>query len=153
MRRISSSITFFYKRVFPCLWFGFLALFVCGAVPAVVAKADAWPMLIVPVFLAVFGYFLFRALLFDLVDEVYLGQDELIVRNRGDEDRFPLSNIINVNASVLVNPERITLTLREPCKFGKEITFSPPMRFAHFTRHPMAAELIQLAGDARPQSR
>jgi hypothetical protein len=28
MRRISSDWTFFYKRVFPVLWFGFLAVFV-----------------------------------------------------------------------------------------------------------------------------
>ena len=30
MRRISSRLTFWYKRVFPIIWFGLLAVFVDG---------------------------------------------------------------------------------------------------------------------------
>ena len=148
MRQISSSATFFHKRVFPCVWFGGIAVFACLAFPAVIFQGAPFPMLVVPIIMAVFGYFLMRALVFDLVDEVYLSNGELIVRNRGDEDRFLVSNILNVNASTMTNPERITLTLREPCKFGEEITFSPPQRWLPFQRHPLAKELIQMAHSA-----
>jgi hypothetical protein len=115
-------------------------------------QPDVLPGLLVIAVMAAIGYVMMRALVFDLVDEMYLGQDELIVRNGGEEERVPLSNVINVNATVMTNPERITLTLREPSKFGKEIVFEPPLRFWHFGRHPLAAELIQLADAARGEA-
>ncbi|MCI0379863.1 MAG: hypothetical protein L0215_19960 [Gemmataceae bacterium] len=83
-----------------------------------------------------------RWFVWSLIDQVWLAGEELIVRNRGDEDRFPVTNIINVEAS-LGNPERITLILREPCRFGREILFIPPTRWWPLSRHPLADELIR----------
>jgi hypothetical protein len=126
MERISSRSTFFSKKIFPVLLFGFLAVFVVMGF-FVGSKTSCIPLalLIIPFFMALFGYGLMRKLIFDLMDEVYDGGDRLIVRNGGVEDAVPLANIINVNHVIAVNPTRIVLTLRQPCRFGKKIAFSP----------------------------
>jgi hypothetical protein len=52
------------------------------------------------------------------------------VRFGPDEERIPLTDVINVGYTQFVNPPRITLTLRQPGRFGREVSFSPPRRFA-----------------------
>src|SRR5437763_1307724 len=129
MRRISSTLTWWFKRAFPIYMFRFLALFELIAILGALAQQPVpVPFLLVPVVMAVFGYLMMRWLVFPLVDEVYLADDEVIVRNRGEETSFPVTNIINVESSRMTSPERITLTLREPCSFGQEIAFCPPFR-------------------------
>jgi hypothetical protein len=145
MRRISSKNTYFNKKVFPIIWFGFIGLWTCIAAPVIIHKGGPFVILVGPIFMIIFGYFLMRFLVFPLADEVYIFNDEIVVRNKGDEDRFPISEIINVDSSIMVNPPRITLTLRNPSKFGKEIIFSPPVRLFNFSRHPIAEELIERA--------
>jgi hypothetical protein len=107
------------------------------------------PWLLVPVLMAAVGYVLFRKLLFDLVDEVWDSGDELVVKNAGVEERIALKDIINIGFSTMTNPERVTLTVREPSRFGKEITFSPPRRFITFARSPIINELIERVDQAR----
>lgn len=70
-------------------------------------------------------YFMFQSYLFDLVDEVWDLGDSLLIKNKGVEDTIALTNIINVNDMTCKNWPRIALMLREPCRFGKEISFSP----------------------------
>ena len=77
--------------------------------------------------------------------------DALIVRNAGKEERFRLDNIINVGFLTMTNPERVTLTLREPGILGKQVTFSPPRRFLRFRRSPIVGALIERADQARLQ--
>jgi hypothetical protein len=153
MKLISSKRTFFYKRMFPVLWFGFLAIFVLTAyLPGRRSHVEVMPMLTVPVVMAIIGYTLFRRLLFDLVDEVWDDGDALIVKNAGMEYRVPLSNIINIGYSSLTNPERVTLTLRDGGTFGKEITFMPmarPFSFRWLSRNPIIDELIERVDRAR----
>ena len=154
MKRISSKQTYFYKRVFPVIWFGFLAIFVLtGVLASRRTRVEAIPMLIVPVIMTVFGYLLFRRLLFDLVDEVWDDGDALIVRKAGVEERVPLKNIINIGYSLLTNPERVTLTLRDVGHLGKEITFMPVrrpfFRFQWLSRNPIIDELIDRVDQAR----
>jgi hypothetical protein len=153
MKRISSKRTVFYKRLFPVLWFGFLALFVLvGSLAPRRTHAPPIPMLIVPVVMSVLGYMLFRRLIFDLVDEVWDDGDALIVKNAGVEERVPLRNIINIGYSLLTNPERVTLTLRDAGRLGKEITFMPLSRalsFRWLSRNPIVDELIERVDQAR----
>jgi hypothetical protein len=153
MKRISSKRTFFYKRIFPVLWFGFLAIFVLTAyLPGRRTHVEVTPMLIVPVVMAIIGYTLFRRLLFDLVDAVWDDGIALIVKNDGTEERVALSNIINIGYSSLTNPERVTLTLRDAGTFGKEITFMPirrPFSFRWLSRNPIIDELIERVDRAR----
>jgi hypothetical protein len=150
MQRISSRTTLFYKRVFPVFWFGFLALFFL--VPLLARKSAGGPpvvVFLVPAFMMVFGYFLMKKLVFDLADEVLDDGDALIVRFGSEQQRIPLSEIINVSYSYMQNPNRVTLTLRTPCQFGKEVSFSPPARFLPFAKSPIVAGLIDRIDAAR----
>jgi hypothetical protein len=148
--KLSSARTRFQKRIFPVIWFGFLAFFLAITLTTGVAAINPVAV-VVPLVMGVFGYFLFRHLVFDLVDEVYDCGDELLVRNGGVEERLPLSNIINVSATMMVNPPRITLRLDRPGRFGPEIAFSPVTRFGFrlFARNPIAEDLILRVDRAR----
>ena len=79
-----------------------------------------------------------------VVVEVYDGGDYLLVRNRDEECRISVSEIMNVNASMNVNPPRITLRLASPCKFGSEVSFSPPAgwRLNPFAKNKIAEDLL-----------
>lgn len=149
MQRISSRNTFFAKRIFPVIWFGFLVFFV--AVTLVSKPKGGLPVVVflVPACMAVFGYVLMKKLVFDLADEVLDAGDALVVRFGSEQERISLSEIINVSYSYMVNPPRVTLTLRTPCLFGKEVSFSPPTRFVPFAKSPIVAELIERVDAAR----
>jgi hypothetical protein len=153
MKRISSKRTFFYKRVFPIGWLGFLALFMLGSsLASRRTHTEVMPLLVLPVIMGVFGYLFFRKLLFDLADEVWDDGDALVVRNAGTEQRVPLRDIINIGYSSLSNPERVTLTLRDAGPLGREIPFIPlprPLSFRWFSRNPIIDELIERVDQAR----
>jgi hypothetical protein len=150
MTKISSGLTFFNKKVFPALWFGFLAFFlVTATLTGIVEKAPV--SVVIPVFMAVIGFFVMKKLVWNLADEVYDCGDFLLVRNRGEEDRVPLSNVMNVNASTYVNPPRITLRLVTPGRFGNEVAFSPiaGFRLNPFAKNKIAEDLIVRVDRAR----
>lgn len=143
MKKISSSLTVVMKKIFPAFWFGILAIFLIFGLTS--GAADRDPMfLIVPVLMAAIGYFAMKKFVWILVDEVYDCGDFLLVRNRGDEDRISLANIVNVDPSTFVNPPRITLRLASPGKWGTEVVFSP-IRSAvlnPFAKNAIAQDLI-----------
>jgi len=150
MKRISSGMTRFHKKVFPVFWFGCLAIFVAGGTLAGGLRTE--PMfLLVPGVMAVFGFFLMKKLVWDLVDVVFDYGDYLLVRNRDAEERIMLSDIMNVSSSTFMNPPRVTLKLVRPSKFGREIAFSPAMKFTlnPFAKNEIAEDLIDRAYRAR----
>lgn len=150
MVRISSRSTFFSKKVLPFVWFGFLALFMVGALASGSFRKD--PIIpVIPCALAILGFFVMRKLVWDLVDEVYDCGDFLVIKNRGEEESVALSNIMNVSASPNMNPPRITLRLVERGKFGTEIAFSPVhgMTLNPFARNKVAEDLIVRVDRAR----
>ena len=152
MRRISSRTTFWYKWVFPIIWFGFLAVFI--AIGVVMNTRNSGPQflpfVILPALMIAFGYFVMKKLVFDLVDEVWDDGSALVIRNRGREDRIALSNIININYSTMINPPRVTLMLRQPSNdFGTEISFGAPIRFIPFAKSAMVEDLIRRVDAAR----
>lgn len=151
MKRISSGQTFFYKKIFPLIWFGFLAVFVAVALSTGERPEERWPFIVVPILMIAFGIPLMKKVLWDLADEVQDGGDFLLIRKGGDEERVPLSNIMNVSASTNMNPPRVTLRLVKPGKFGSEVSFSPPSRFSFnpFAKHPIVEELIVRVDKAR----
>jgi hypothetical protein len=151
VRRISSGWTFFYKRVLPAIWFGFLILFVGISVFAGQRSSNFFPLVIVPVVMIGFGYFIMKKLVLDLVDEVWVDGDTLIVKNKGEEQRIAFTNVKNVNYSPYVNPPRVTVSLRHPTKFGDRVTFCAPVRFVPFSSSPMIADLIDRIDKAREQ--
>jgi hypothetical protein len=148
-------MTFFNKRVFPLIWFGLLVLFVgVGFFSSAGGnKGPPVPFFIVPAFMVVVGYFIMKKLVFDLVDEVWDDGDSLLVKNRGDHERIAFSDIKNVSYSPMVNPPRVTLSLRRPTVFGDEITFGAPVRFVPFAKSPIIDDLIDRIDRARHKNR
>src|SRR5688572_27913593 len=151
MVKISSGSTTFYKRIFPVIWFGFLALFVAQSVLRGGFEEARLPFVVMPFVMAVFGYFLMKNVVWDLMDEVHDGGDFLLVRKGGEEERVPLANIMNIDAWTNMNPPRVTLRLVKPSRFGSEVTFSPPRRFSFnpFAKHPLVEDLIVRVDKAR----
>jgi hypothetical protein len=150
MQRISSRTTFFNKRVFPLIWFGFVVILLIAPLLGQKPKGGfPFVFLIVPVCMGLFGYFLMKKLVFDLADEVFDDGDSLVVRFGSEEERIPLSEISNISYSHMTNPPRVTLTLRTPGRFGKEVTFSPPQSLIPFKKNKIVAELIDRIDAAR----
>jgi hypothetical protein len=148
--RISSKRTIWYKRGFPIFWFGFLAVFgAAGFLSGGIEKDPAF--IIFPCIMGVFGFFMMKKLVWNLVDEGYDDQDSLLIRNRGEEERIALSNIMNVSATMLMNPPRTTLRLIKPGKFGDEITFTPVAEFSlnPFAKNQVTEGLIERVYKAR----
>lgn len=150
MKKISSGSIVFQKRVFPLIWFGGLAAFLVVALRGPVLEGE-WMFLAMPVFMGAFGFVLMKKLVWDLADEVHDGGDYLVVRKGSEQERVPLSNIMNVSASTNTNPPRITLRLVKPGKFGPEIAFSPQVKFSlnPFAKNPIAEDLIVRVDQAR----
>lgn len=151
-KRISSRNTYFMKRVFPLVMFGALALFVTLTFGAALHQPNfPYPVLIVPLFMVGVFYFVFRRLIFDLADEVVDEGDALRVRFGSEEERIPLAQIINVSYAGMTNPPRITLTLRNPGRFGREVSFSPVQRLAESLsgKNPLVNDLIARVDAAR----
>lgn len=152
VKRISSRQTFFLKKVFPVIWFGFTAFFLFMVVGAGAQRQPGVAFALLPVaFMTLIGVVVMKKLVWDLADEVYDCGDSLLVRNARDEDRISLSNIMNVSVSTYVNPPRITLRLVQPGKFGNEVAFSPAMGFRlnPFAKCAIAEDLILRVDQAR----
>lgn len=150
MRRISSQWTFFYKRVFPVIWFGGIIVISCVALFA--GSNAGLPFLIFPVVMIVIGYLLMKKLVFDLVDEVWDDGSSLVVKNRGQEQRIALGAIKNVNYLSLTNPPRVTLSLRQQTAFGDHVSFCAPLRLMPFATSPLIEELINRIDAARQKN-
>ncbi|MBV8782961.1 MAG: hypothetical protein JOZ67_02115 [Gammaproteobacteria bacterium] len=153
-RRITSRNTFFVKRVVPPLWFIIIGAVVLTVVLSASRATHAPPLpllLFPPLLVCLIGYFVFRRLVFDLADEVYDEGDALRVRFGSEEERIPLSNVMNISYTSFVNPPRVTLRLRAPGRFGKEVTFSPPQRLwtSLSGRNPLVQDLIERVDAAR----
>jgi len=103
--------------------------------------------------MTIFGYFIMKKLVFDLVDEVWDDGDLLVIKNRGDQERIALSDIKNVSYSMMMNPPRVTLSLRRPTAFGDEITFGTPVRFVPFSTSPIIKDLIDRIDLARQKNK
>lgn len=154
MQRISSKMTFVAKRLFPAIWLGGVSLGLVAGIFSFVQQRthDSLPLLLIPLAMLVFGYFLFRKLVWDLADEVQDGGTFLLVRRGPVEQRVQLSNVLNVSMSQFTNPRRLTLRLRAPCEFGDEIAFipkSPGWQLNPFARNPIAEDLIRRVDNAR----
>jgi hypothetical protein len=146
-------MTFFYKRIFPVIWFGFLAVFfLIGLVKGLAADPlSNLPFLIVPVVMAIIGYQMMKRMAFNLVDEVFDLGDALLVRSGGQEERVALADIKNVNFFPYMSPPQVTLSLRRPSVFGDTIVFCAPARIMPLSRSPTIEKLIDRIDAARQQ--
>lgn len=150
MRKISSRSTFIVKRVFPLVWFGLLGFFV--VIILFTKDSEGGPplfVLIFPVIMGVFGWFMMKKMVWDLADQVLDAGDFLVVRFGNEQEQVPLSNIINISYSYMMNPPRVTLTLRAAGRFGNEVSFSAPQSFIPFAKSPVVDDLIRRVDAAR----
>lgn len=151
MRRISSRSTFFYKRIFPVFWFGFLVLFI-GISLFTIPRSNPvalLPFLIVPIAMMGFGYFFMKNYVFDLVDEVLDDGGALVVRNNDQEQRIALADITNVSYAAMTSPPRVVLSLRHPTLFGDQVAFCAPVQIMMMSQSPVIADLIKRVEQAR----
>ena len=150
MKKLTSKTTFFYKRVFPLIWFGFLGVFLCvGLLSSIFGKGLGIVFLVIPLGMAIFGYFIMKQLVWDLIDEVYDEGTSLIFRNGNQEVRVSLKDIKNVSYSTMTNPPRVTLSVRYQTPLGDELTFSPPVSWIPFKKNEDIKMLIDRIDEAR----
>lgn len=147
MKRLSSKSIYFYKIIFPTIWFGFLAFFIFVGFLENQKRNTSdivalFMPIIVPLVMAVIGYFFMKKLVFDLINEVYDEGASLLFKNGQKEVRVNLRDIKNVSYSTMVNPPRVTLSIRHKTVFGDELSFSPPISFIPFKKNRDVLELI-----------
>ena len=150
MKLLSSPMTFFWKRVYPTIWLGGVALFLVFGVSSGAGFQDPI-FLVVPLIMLAVGTILFKTLVWNLVDAVYDAGDSLVIRNKGRKHVVPLSEIKNVSATMFMNPPRITLRLANPGELGADVRFMLPRRFFlnPFAKSKVAVDLIERVGRAR----
>jgi hypothetical protein len=142
-------MTTFNKRVMPLVLLLVLVAGVFVTLAATRRNPVLLPLALLPVLIGAIVFFVMRKLVFDLVDEVWDTGHDLIVKNDGQTERIAFANIMNLSYTVLVNPPRVTLHLRLPCRFGHEVSFIPPLRFIPFARSPLIEDLILRIDQAR----
>jgi hypothetical protein len=108
-------------------------------------------LLIFPIFMLGVLSFVFYVIFHGLVDEVWDDGDALVVKDKGQQVRVPLYEIINVGYSQMSNPQRITLTLRNLTLLGREISFVPERTYTwgFWGRNKLIDELVVRVDAAR----
>lgn len=155
VRALSSSMTFYYKFVFPTLWIGgfaFVTILMFTAPDSFKGNTDIRGVRTIFFIVTISGAVLFYWCCMRL-KRVGFKDNVLIVSNFRKEIIIQLGDVDRVSGSFMIHPELIWLHLRRPTDFGDKIVFTPKWRFfSGFTRHPMVGELQKLteAGYAGP---
>ncbi len=148
--KLSSSMTFYYKVLFPFLWItgfgaGTIAMWL-GTFNQPQSSDD--PRLI---FLVAW----IAGSLFLLIDTfrlrtVSVDKDVLVIKNFAKIIRVPLLNIKHISESRLMRPKTITVTIYPSSDFGERITFIPKVKFKAtfniWSEHPIVMKLRELTG-------
>jgi hypothetical protein len=140
MRLISFKNSALFKKG---IYLSAAAVLACIVAPAA-ADGDLWrdPVPTVGtlcVLGAFLGYFLVKARLYRLIDEVLDCKEYLEVRKGGAVDVVAFSNIAVVSVSTWSRIHRISLRLHRPNKFGEFIEFLPQ---ASLWSNPAAIERV-----------
>ena len=145
IEKLSSSLTFWHKFLFPAIW---ITGFGIGTISLWTTSDDSsmkWDFLCV--WLVGSSFLLWHAI---LLKKVTLHNDHLIVQNYFSENIVPISNIKEVTQSWFVHPPIVKLMLDPPCEFGDKIVFIP--RFKVNLRvwgNPITEQLRQLVKNQR----
>lgn len=144
-------MTFFYKKVFPTLWFGGLSIFLIYSIisPGEIDNNTPFPDYIFPLIMMIFGYFLFKYLVFDLADEVYDEGMNLLFKKGKKEARIKLTDIKNISYSESSQPPRVTVSSRTETPLGSDIKFIPVTNIIPFGGNKKINELIDRVDRAR----
>lgn len=149
MKKVSGS-TFFGKKLFPTIWFGFLGLMIIGMFNSD-DIGSSWPIILPMLGMAAVGFVLFRHLAWHLADEVFDHGDSLEIIKGNKRQVISLTEIINIDYNK--SQGQVTLNLREAGALGKDVTFVlPTMGFGIFSKSPYVTELIERVDEARRKS-
>ena len=150
MSRISSTLPFYYKRIFPLIWVGGCVLIGGLGLYAALSKGSGlFPLVIITPIIFVLGIYFMKKYVSDLVDEVLDDGDALVVKNNGQEQRIALADITNVSYAAMTSPPRVVLSLRHPTVFGDQVAFCAPVQIMTFATSPTITELIKRVERAR----
>lgn len=140
MSRISSRQTFYFKRIFPLIWFALLAFFLSLGIRAGFARAPMF--FITPMMMAAVSFWALRRFLWSVADEVIDLGDALRVRRGEQSELVALTNVARVEFAP-GSPPRIVLHLCRPGRFGATIAFlaPQPLNFATPASNPVADAL------------
>ena len=156
-KQISSGMTYFFKNIFPKIWFGFLGVIAVLAILAMifngVDNSFSFMALFVFPFMEIMGHLLFKQFCYCLTDEVYDHGDYLRIVNDGLEDKIDMTNIINVSSNMFQSPNIVKLLLKSPSRFGAEISFVPKMRIMALFDDTIAKDLIHRSYKARENTK
>lgn len=150
MKQISSKATFFKKYVLPIAWVGVLVINAIKKIAEGGLYDNPVPIVALLLFAVVIAY-ISKKIFWEVADKVFDCGDHLIVKWNGKEESIGLTNVMNVNSEIMVNP-KITLLLITPGTLGSEFSFYPPPRglfFNPLTKHPLAEELIRRVHQSR----
>jgi hypothetical protein len=148
-KRISSTLTFLYKFIFPSVWitvFGAVTLtFWLGAFHGRAGSAPPdqlkWIFLAVWLLGAAFILWVCTGL-----KKVGLGRDSILISNYRREAMVPLTAIERVTENKWINIHPVTIYFRSTTEFGDTVTFIPTTEFLlPWDSHPVVEELRNAA--------
>ena len=146
MRQLSSSMTFFYRFIFPTVWIGAFAFvtLLMFIIPDSFQGGDVHETRWIFAFMTLLGGgFIYWGCM--RLKTVSMSGDALIISNYRRRVDVPLRDVEVISGSMFMSPELIWLRFRHPTPFGEKIVFMPKVRFHFgFSRHPLVAELRAL---------
>lgn len=134
-KRLSTSMTFFWKYIFPPVWLGGFGIGTIGAISTL--GINGLPFLIGLIFgFGLIYYVCIRAKKVDIDDNF------LYISNFRKNIQVPLENVKNVSDNVLLSPRPIFIEFHNITEFGKKIMFiGYTEMFLFFSDHPAVKEI------------
>ena len=141
MRRISSELSWIYRRLIPLAAFAIAAAIAFNA-PIDLAVGVPWETALIWIGFAA-TIVVYGCLCLMLPGKVVdLAEDALVVDSGRQQERIGFDRIDRVS-EVWANPEIIEVRLKTPGQFGRDIRFIPKQRWywQMFVPHPVVVEL------------
>jgi len=143
MKKINSKFTFLLKKIFPVFW---LFILLTMLIVVLTQKQSIESIIIgsmMTFLMAFIGVLVYKCLLSNLIDEVFLDGDVLIFKNSGEQIRLNLTDIIDYKYQRHMNPHKVTLITRQPTKLGKQLMFLAPTTFVPFKKNEGIMKLLE----------
>jgi len=129
-KKLSTSLTFLFKFIFPTFWIGCILL---GSVALFISEG-----LIGFVFLAaaiLIGAFMYYTVI--SAKAINIDQDNLYISNYFKEIIVPLENVSHISENFFISPRLITISVYDETDFGSQIKFLGYTKpFLFFSSHP-----------------